>query len=121
MKKVLLLVFIAIFALSLASCAPEDFGYTWDEILGGIDTTQTTYSLHSESFKKVVAKGDVIDTSKLSIAKTANNETELIPASAEFSEVSSTLVRERLARGESLLGLVSPEVEKYILENKPKG
>ena len=48
-------------------------------------------------------------------------ETELIPASPEYIGLSSTLVREKIAMGESIEGLVTPEVEKYILENKPKG
>ena len=48
-------------------------------------------------------------------------ETELLPTSPEYCDLSSTLVRERLSRGEAVSGLVHPEVEKYILENKPKG
>ena len=47
--------------------------------------------------------------------------TELLPTSAEYAELSSTLVRDRLSHGESISGLVHPEVEKYILDNKPKG
>ena len=41
-------------------------------------------------------------------------ETELILADENFSEISSTLVRERLERGESLSGFVPPAVEQYI-------
>ena len=48
-------------------------------------------------------------------------ETRLLLTAPEYAELSSTLVREAIFRGEPLFGLVSPEVEKYILENKPKG
>ena len=41
-------------------------------------------------------------------------ETELIKADEEYLHISSTLVRERLLRGESLDGLVPENVEKYI-------
>ena len=43
-------------------------------------------------------------------------ETELILADEKYASISSTLVRGRLARGESLEGLVPPAVEKYINE-----
>ena len=41
-------------------------------------------------------------------------ETELVEAEESFAHISSTLVRERLRRGESLQGLLPPEVEKYL-------
>ena len=42
-------------------------------------------------------------------------ETELILCSDEYKDISSTLVRQRLANGEGIDGLVTDEVEKYIL------
>ena len=41
-------------------------------------------------------------------------DTELIKADDEFLHVSSTLVREKLLRGESLDGLLPENVEEYI-------
>ena len=41
-------------------------------------------------------------------------ETELLECSAELAGISSTLAREKLARGESLVGIVPPAVEEYI-------
>ena len=43
-------------------------------------------------------------------------ETELILCSPEYSHVSSTLVRERLANGEAIDGLVPPAVRDYITD-----
>lgn len=43
-------------------------------------------------------------------------ETELIKCAPEYEGISSTLVRERLARGESVDGLVPPPVSNYIQE-----
>ena len=43
-------------------------------------------------------------------------ETEFILCSPEYSHVSSTLVRERLANGESIDGLVPPAVRDYITD-----
>lgn len=42
-------------------------------------------------------------------------ETELILCSDEYKDISSTLVRQRLANGECIDGLVTDEVKKYIL------
>ena len=42
-------------------------------------------------------------------------ETELIKCSDEYSHVSSTLVREKLSSGDSIDGLVTDEVKKYIM------
>ena len=42
-------------------------------------------------------------------------ETELIECADEHKEISSTLVRERLTRGESIDGLVTDAVRNYIL------
>lgn len=42
-------------------------------------------------------------------------ETELILCSDEYKDISSTLVRQRLANGEGIDGLVTDEVKKYIL------
>ena len=42
-------------------------------------------------------------------------ETELIKCSDEYSRVSSTLVREKLSSGDSIDGLVTDEVKKYIM------
>lgn len=44
--------------------------------------------------------------------------TELIPAAGAHAAVSSTLVRERLDRGEPLNGLVSPAALPFILDKK---
>ena len=41
-------------------------------------------------------------------------ETELVKCKEEFAHISSTLVRERLLRGESISDLVSPRVAEYI-------
>lgn len=41
-------------------------------------------------------------------------ETELIKADEEYLHISSTLVREKLKRGEPLAGIVPENVEKYI-------
>lgn len=41
-------------------------------------------------------------------------ETELIKADEEYLHISSTLVREKLKRGEPLTGVVPENVEKYI-------
>ena len=43
-------------------------------------------------------------------------ETELIQCSPEYRNVSSTLVRERLAKGEDIDGLVPPAVRDYITD-----
>lgn len=42
-------------------------------------------------------------------------ETELILCSDEYKDISSTLVRQRLANREGIDGLVTDEVKKYIL------
>lgn len=41
-------------------------------------------------------------------------ETELIPCDEKFKTISSTLVRERLSKGEDLEGLLDSKVIKYI-------
>lgn len=43
-------------------------------------------------------------------------ETELVKCDPEFEGISSTLVREKIARGESIDGLVPPPVLNYIKE-----
>ena len=48
-------------------------------------------------------------------------ETRLLETAPEYMGLSSTLVREKISRGEPISGLVHPEVEKYVMENKPKG
>ena len=85
MKKGLLFVTAAVIVCLLAALLPSlGLDYSWGEILEGIDTTQIDYSLHSENFEKIIGKDDSIDISKLSIAKSVNNEIELIPVTEDM-------------------------------------
>ena len=86
MKKGLLSVIILTVLACLISALMPTLGldYTWDEILGGIDPTQVDYSLYSESFEKIIGKGETVDISALAIERTANNETELIPVTEDM-------------------------------------
>jgi hypothetical protein len=84
-KKGLLFVTAAVIVCLLVVFLPSlGLDYSWGEILEGIDTTQIDYSLHSESFEKIIGKGEEVDISTLSIARSANNETELIPVTEDM-------------------------------------
>lgn len=86
MKKGLFpVIILAVLACLFAALMPTlGLDYTWDEILGGIDSTQVDYSLYSENFEKIIGKGETVDISALAIERTANNETELIPVTEDM-------------------------------------